>query len=111
VKKLSISKLKIVLGWVVWFAWMSGGMNWILRIGLVRCLPAVFQKEADPEIELDCKLIAMSAQSKAIVLFFFLTVRLPLRWLRRKMSSETLSSKQKDSEAHRKNGSLELSQQ
>ncbi|KAA1114657.1 hypothetical protein PGT21_017758 [Puccinia graminis f. sp. tritici] len=63
VKKLSISKLKIVLGWVVWFTWMSGGMNWILRIGLVRCLPAVYQKETDPGIALDQLIMHSQRQS------------------------------------------------
>ncbi|WAQ81373.1 hypothetical protein PtA15_1A714 [Puccinia triticina] len=56
----SISKLKMILGWLACFVWMSGGMNWLIRIGL----------------------------SKAAMLVFFLAVRMPLRWLRRKMSSD-----------------------
>ncbi|KNZ63235.1 hypothetical protein VP01_116g8 [Puccinia sorghi] len=53
-KNLSFSTFKFLLGWVFWFAWMNGGINWMVKVGVV----------------------------KTGILLFFLTARMPLRWLR-----------------------------
>ncbi|KAI7962682.1 hypothetical protein MJO28_000776 [Puccinia striiformis f. sp. tritici] len=60
-KTLSFSKLKTILGWLIWFTWMSGGMNWMVRVGLL----------------------------KAAMLCFFITVQMPFRWLRYMRDSKT----------------------
>ncbi|PLW47421.1 hypothetical protein PCASD_04397 [Puccinia coronata f. sp. avenae] len=65
--KLSIYKIKIFLGWIFWFTWMSGGINWILKVGLF----------------------------KTGSLLFFLTVRMPFTWLRHKTSSVNMEKEVK----------------
>ncbi|KAI9601308.1 hypothetical protein H4Q26_001123 [Puccinia striiformis f. sp. tritici PST-130] len=57
-----VSKLKTILGWLIWFTWMSGGMNWMVRVGLL----------------------------KAAMLCFFITVQMPFRWLRYMRDSKRL---------------------
>jgi len=57
-KNLSFSTFKFLLCWVFWSTWMNGGINWMIKVGVF----------------------------KTGMLLFFLTVRMPLRWLRYKIS-------------------------
>ncbi|POW07578.1 hypothetical protein PSTT_08198 [Puccinia striiformis] len=58
---IAVQYLADDLGWLIWFTWMSGGMNWMVRVGLL----------------------------KAAMLCFFITVQMPFRWLRYRETQKT----------------------